>query len=128
MTLIINPGSGPVHIDGPGWTNTYGTALVNARRWLDTMKERGFRDVVMLPTSAAPTDGRWTFTFRHNLTRAEVTLEIDGIDNMAAFEKQHIFGTRTYWNGSSCSEPSLDDFAAEGFEKVVTFRHEGARN
>jgi hypothetical protein len=120
MTLIINPGSrlGP---DGDGWTNTYETAREKAAKWLATMHEKGMTDVELLP-DAREAEQRWVFTFRHAITGVEVTLVIDGIDDVDAYCERHVFAPRTYWADSSLSEPDLDDFAADGFEPVRTYR------
>jgi hypothetical protein len=64
------------------------------------------------------------FTFRHAVTGTTVELEMHGIDNLQAYEDDHLFAARVYWNGSSLSEPELDDFAAPGFVAVHTFRAE----
>ena len=120
MTLIINPGSrlGP---DGDGWTNTYETAHKKAVEWLATMYEKGMTDVALLP-DVRETEHRWVFTFRHAVTGVDVTLQIDGIDNVDTYCERYTFTPRAYWNGSSLSEPDLDDFAANGFEPVRTYR------
>jgi hypothetical protein len=52
-------------------------------------------------------------------------LEHHGIDDLQAYEKQHIFTPRVYWDGSSCANPKIEDFAAEGFEPVITYRVAG---
>src|ERR1035441_7477049 len=102
MTMIINPGS---HIGGPGegWTNTVETARATAVYWLSTMRATGMTDVGLLD-GETEREGRWVFTFRHAITGTTVELEIHGIDNVAAYEKKHIFAPRAYWNGSSTSE------------------------
>lgn len=119
MTAFINPGS---RIGGQpdGWTNTVEQAVLNARAWLDRMRKEGFTDIEI--GEPGPEDqGRWPFVFRHTVTGVEVTLETHGISDPTAYEKQHIFAPRVYWNGSSSAEPDLDDFAAPGFAKTMTF-------
>ena len=120
--LIINPGS---HIGEPGegWTNTCETARAEAGRWLARMHAEGMTDVVLLDGSEER-EGRWLFTVRHAITRATATLETHGIDDVGAYEKQHLFAPRVYWNGSSCSNPELENFAAPGFVAVRTFKRE----
>ncbi|SHQ64280.1 Uncharacterised protein [Mycobacteroides abscessus subsp. bolletii] len=120
MGVLINPGS---HIDDAtvDWTNTYEKAQANANDWLDRMRSEGLTDVVMTGDEAEQ-DGRWTFTFTHQVTGVSVDLEIDGIDNMDAYRHKALFAPKIYWNGSSVGEPSLDDFAADGYEPVQTFR------
>jgi hypothetical protein len=125
MTTIMNAGSGAVPASGEGWTNTYETAREKAIGWHKRLThDDGMRDIVLLPDGdgrAAP-DGRWVFTFRHQVTGKEIDLEVDGVDHMDAYAKERLFTPRTYWNGSSTAEPDLEDFAVRGFEMVKTFR------
>jgi len=127
MTLIINPGSGPVAA-GTSWTNTVEGALAEARRWHDGMIRDGFgHDVELLPLdmhrqAASNAEGRWLFEFRHRVTGAVVELETHGIDNVDAYMKARVFAPRVYWNGSSSASPTLGDFAVSGF--VQTYRTE----
>ena len=125
MTILINPGSGPVTEQGEGWTNTYEGAIAEAERWHQRMVDDGFGHDVELLSQDDPIErgGRWVFHFRHRVTGVVVELETHGIDDMDAYMRRHIFGARVYWNGSSCSSPELDDWAAPGF--VQTFRAEG---
>lgn len=118
--LLINPGS---HIGEPGegWTNTCETARAEAERWLAEMHESGMADVELLDGSTER-EGRWTFTFRHKVTGTVVELETHGIDDVQAYERQHVFCPRIYWNGSSTANPKLEHFKAEGFEPVRTYR------
>lgn len=122
MTLIINAGSS-IGKPGDGWTNTYETARKNAGDWLDQMHAEGMTDVQLLDGSTE-SEGRWVFTFRHSVTGTTVKLETHGIDDVEAYERQHIFSPRIYWDGSSTSNPKLEDFAAPGFVAVRTFRRE----
>lgn len=122
MTMIVNPGSGPVEQDGEGWTNTYETARQKAIAWLKEMHTQGLRDVELLDGPTDQTDGRWVFTFRHTVTGKTVDFETHGIDDLDAYMRRRIFAPRVYWNGSSSGEPSLEDFEAPGFEPVRTFR------
>ena len=123
--IIINPGS-RIGEPGEGWTNTYETARGYAEHWLAQMHGEGMTDVELL-NGYAEHEGRWLFTFRHKITRVTATLEIHGIDNPAAYEKRHVFAPRVYWNGSSCSNPELENFAASGFTAVRTFKQEAGR-
>jgi hypothetical protein len=120
MTLIINPGS-RIGKPGNGWTNTAATALAHAKDWLTRMHAEGMADVELLD-GEIEREGRWTFTFRHAVTGKTVELEMHGIDDVPAYEREHIFAPRVYWNGSSTANPELDDFATPGFEVVRTFR------
>lgn len=124
MSLLINPGS---HIGEPGegWTNTYPTALATAQEWLSHMAAEGLSDVELLPSEDTPREGRWTFWFHHKVTDVAVALETHGIDDVDAYEKRHIFTPRVYWNGSSTGSPELENFRAEGFEPVQTYRRTG---
>lgn len=122
MTVLINPGS-RIGTPGQGWANTYETALASARQWLETMHAEGLTDVELLPsTPAEANDGRWRFQFRHKVTGTVVDLETHGIDRLDTYEKQHVCTPRVYWNGSSTSSPDLEDFAADGYVPLRTFR------
>lgn len=119
MSLIINPGS---RIGaGAAWTNTYEQARKSAEDLLVHLAREGHIDVTLLDEFEV-NEGRWVFSFRHNVTGKVVEFETHGIDDLDAYEKAHIFSPRVYWNGSSCSSPKLDDWDAEGFEPVKTFR------
>lgn len=121
MSIIINPGSGPVDEVGEGWSNSYFTALKTAKEWLERMERDGLRDIELLDRVVDDGDGRWEFRFRHKVTGVVVTLATHGIDDLDAYTKRHIFMPRVYWNGSSSSEPDLDDWKAPGFYAVKTF-------
>ncbi len=126
MTMITNPGSGPVATSGDGWTNDYAGAEANARRWHERMQADGIRDVELtLPGVPAPGfDGRWIFDFTHTVSGVVVQLEVHGLDDdeYRAYERKRVFGPRTYWNGSSSDSPEIEQFAAPGFEAVKTVR------
>jgi hypothetical protein len=118
--LIINAGS-DVGEPGDGWANTREEAVAEAGTWLTRMHDSGMTDVELLD-GAEERGGRWVFTFRHKVTEVTAELETPGIDNLEAYQRQHIFPPRVYWNGSSCSVPELEDFAAPGFVPVRTFK------
>jgi hypothetical protein len=121
MALIINPGSRVASPEYDGdWQNTEAKARERAQEWLCKMHAEGMTDVELLD-GTEPRDGRWLYTFRHKITGATAKLEIHGIDPIAAYEREHVFGARIYWNGSSCADPALEDFAAAGFTPVRTF-------
>lgn len=126
--VLINPGSGPVPTSGEGWTNTYEGAYGWATYWLGLIHEQAATDVVLLNPGTPSGDGRWTFRFRHPVTGVEVELVTHGIpfEQIPAYEKERLFAPRIYWNGSSCSEPVLQDWAADGFRAVRTFVEESA--
>ena len=123
MTIIINPGS---HIGEPGegWTNTVEIARDTAEDWLTTMRATGMTDVELLD-GETEREGRWVFTFRHAVTGTTVELDMHGIDNLQAYEDDHLFAPRVYWSGSSTSDPELEHFAAPGFVAVRTFKAMG---
>ena len=122
MNLIINPGSGDVGTQGEGWTNTRDQSKINAyEQFYKPMIEEGFTDITVKDTKQYR-EGRWVYEFTHDVTGKTIELEMHGIDNMEAYMKEHIFGTRIYWNGSSSSNPELEQFAEEGFVPVKTFR------
>lgn len=119
--LLINPGS-EIGTEQRGWTNTFEGAEAEAERWLKSMHEDdGMVDVELVRRCSTPHEGRWTFTYRHKVTGVEVKLDTHGIDNLDAYKDKNGFHPRVYWNGSSTSKPSIDDFAAPGFRKLVTF-------
>lgn len=118
--VLVNPGSGPVQ-SGEGWTNTRERAWQEAQRWHARMLADGLVDIVLLP-EVEEREGRWCYTFVHRVTETRVVLETHGIDDVEAYEKANVFAPRVYWNGSSCSAPCLDDWKAEGFAPVQTYR------
>jgi hypothetical protein len=122
MNVLINPGSGPVPGTGEGWTNTYEGAEIEAQRWFRQMCEDGITDVVLILPGRPADVGRWTFEFRHEVTRKVVELETHGVDNMDAYSKTRIFSPRVYWDGSSCGNPKIEDWAVDGFLVVKTFK------
>lgn len=124
--MIVNPGSRMAGNAGKGWTNTYEKAREVAERWLAQMHADGLTDIVLLD-GAEEYEGRWRFTFRHTVTGVEQVLETHGIDNLDAYERQYLFPPRIYWRGSSVADPSLEDFAADGFEPVKTYRPKPAQ-
>ena len=94
-------------------TATVEQAIVNAKKWLAKMVATGFCDIEMTGPTPGPA-GYWTFEFRHTVTGVVVNLEMHGeYEDSGAFP-------RVYWNGSSCSNPEIEQFAAPGFG--MTFR------
>lgn len=122
MRMIINPGSTIPVQSGKGWTNTEQGAHREAEKWLANMRSEGITDVELLPGCEPSGEGRWCFTFRHQISGVEVNLVTHGIDDIEAYGKERIFYPRVYWNDSSCAEPEVENFAAEGFEVVKTLR------
>lgn len=105
---------------GEGWSNTVETARETAARWLRQMHEEGMAEVVLLPGETVHSN-RWCFRFRHTVTGVEAGLEVHGINDLVAYEKQHIFTPKTYWCGSSVGNPKIEDFLAPGFRVHQTF-------
>lgn len=118
--LVVNAGS-HIRNAGLGWTNTYETAQHNARKWFNQMLDNGFIDIELIDTGIE-TEGRWSFTVRHTITGVEVDLDMHGVDDEKAFDKQNYARPRVYWNDSSCANPDLEDFAADGFKPARTYR------
>ncbi|MFI6302135.1 hypothetical protein ACIBCH_09705 [Amycolatopsis thailandensis] len=123
MTVFINPGS-QIGETGEGWTNTFVGAKAEAERWLSQMHNDGLREVELVAWDENENEGRWKFWFEHFVTKARVELATHGIDNYDAYMKGRVFGPRVYWNGSSCSMPTIEDFAAPGFRVLQTFQAE----
>lgn len=118
--VIINPGS-RIATEPGDWTNTREQAARYARKWFwDQMIRDGFRDIEFVDTGVER-EGRWVFEIRHTVTGRVVEIEQHGIDNLEAYRRRH-FEPRIYWNGSSSANPRIEDFAADGFEPVVTYR------
>jgi hypothetical protein len=118
--LITNAGS-RIADSGNGWTNTEASARQEAERWLAAMRGEGLTDIELVD-GAMPFENRWRFTYRHTVTGATATLETHGIDDAEAYQAENIFPPRVYWNGSSTAHPQLEDFAADGYEPVQTYR------
>lgn len=121
MALLINPGSqiGP---GTSGWSNSHETAKRYAYEWFfKPMTEQGFADIEVRDTGEERA-GRWVFEFTHTVTGVTIELETHGIDDLDAYQRDYIFDPRVYWNGSSGSNPSIEDFKASGFEPLLTYR------
>lgn len=119
MSVIINPGS-RIREGSAGWTNTRVQSLRNAYEWHHKMRDESFGHDIDMVDTGEHEDGRWRYVFRHKVTGVEVSLQIHGIDDMDAYLEQALFVPHVYWNGSSSSNPSIEDFAAPGF--VATYR------
>lgn len=114
MSLIVNPGSGGIPAEGNGWTNTSKVANKKATEWWSRMRDDQID--VIITDWIAEDDGRFKFTFKHNVTGVEATLRIDGIDDLDAYKADgYIFSPRAYWNDCSSSEPKHEDFLKEGY-------------
>lgn len=121
-------GAQPVPAAGRGWTNAYPAAEGRARAWHAGIGAAGIRDVDLeLPGRAVPGDGRWRFAFRHRITGVRVHLDVHGVDDVDAFRRELSpagLEPRAYWEGEGTG-PDPDDWAADGFEAVKTFRPAG---
>lgn len=125
MSVLINPGSGPVAETGDGWTNSYEGALAEAQQWLSRIHADGMEDVkLVLPCSCrADVDGgRWSFGFYHPVSGVVVVLQTHGVSDVDAYMKERIFPPRVYWNGSSSAEPKVEDWLHPGYQVVKTLR------
>lgn len=110
----------PVALINPGSRVERGTlsqALRNARGWHETLTEAGISGVSLDPEPVRFEDGRWTFAFRHDVTGVECHLTIDGLT--AEQKRRLLFWPKVYWKGSSCSEPELADWLADGFRIAI---------
>jgi hypothetical protein len=122
--VIINPGSRIPTNMGDGWTNTYDGAVKEAERWLSEIHGDHIEDVELVLPGTPSERGRWVFGFRHKVTGVTVSLETHGIDDWRAYEKQCVFSPKVYWNGSSCGQPQVEDWAAPGFVAIKTYKPE----
>ncbi|PWK81698.1 hypothetical protein C8D88_116109 [Lentzea atacamensis] len=122
--FIINPGSRIHASSGDGWTNTYEGAVKEAQRWLKELRDDHIADVELVLPGVPGEWGRWVFGFRHKVTGVTVSLETHGIDDWRAYEKQCVFSPKVYWNGSSCGQPQVEDWAAPAFTAIKTFRQD----
>lgn len=114
MKVIINPGS----------ENTGGTieqATVNAQEWLKSIHDEGFCEVQMKFKERYGT-GNFLFVFTHRITQKEAFLEIHGFTEEEC--KEFIFHPRVYWNGSSTSNPKIEDWLADGFKYRIEYYSE----
>jgi hypothetical protein len=123
VTVFINPGS-RIGTDAIGWTNTHAGAAEYSAEWMQRMSTEGFTDIEVTDTGRE-LNGRWVFEYRHSITGVVIELEHHGIDDLKAYEKQYIFTPRVYWGGSSCGDPRIEDFSADGFAPVITYRVAG---
>lgn len=121
--ILINPGSGDIPDKGVGWTNTLEQSAIHCKNWfVKPMRKEGLVDIRVKLESKDSVDGRWTYTFTHKITGISLELDIHGIDNLEAYQKENIFSPRVYWNGSSDATPILEDFSKDGFEPVMTYK------
>ncbi|MEZ4908988.1 MAG: hypothetical protein R2771_15420 [Saprospiraceae bacterium] len=106
MGIIINAGS-----ENKG--GIYEQAEINAKEWLKSIYDEGFKDVEMKFIESHK-DGDWLFYFIHFITKKVATLEIHGFTEEEC--KQFVFHPRVYWNGSSTSNPKIEDWLSVGFK------------
>ena len=106
MKMIINPGS----------EITKGDLIVaadNAVKWLSTMILNGICDVQVNLEGKELNDNRWRFDFKHKITGVIKELDMHGFTEDEI--KLMTFPPRTYWDGSSCVEPTNEDFLKTGY-------------
>lgn len=110
MSIIINPGRSTVG-------GTYEDARKEAKRLLLCMEEDGITDITLLDEYEEH-NGRFIFTYQHNVTKKTGTWDITGLEGNYK-EKGFIFQPRIYWNGSSCANPTWEDFLTPEYELTV---------
>ena len=108
--IIINPGS---EIKG----GTLEQATKNANKWLKSIHDGGFREVVM--EFEKECNGMFVYKFTHKVTNAISILEIHGFteDECSAF----IFRPRVYWNGSSTANCGIADWLTDEYTYKIVF-------
>lgn len=111
MGIIINAGS-----ENKG--GTFEQAEMNAKEWLKSIHDEGFNEIEMKFIERQK-DGDWLFHFTHLVTKKVATLEIHGFTKEEC--KQFMFHPRVYWNGSSTSDPKIEDWLCDGFKFRIEF-------
>ena len=103
---------------------TFKQAKRNAAKWLVEILNDGFLEVSM-SEGRELRDGNFEFIFTHVITKKANTLIIHGY----TFKKANTFILipRTYWNGSSTKEPSVEDWKAHGFKHRIIYETENKR-
>lgn len=109
--MIINPGS-----ENRGGTKEQ--AHINAEGWLKSIDKNGFPEVEMSFVEQV-NGGNFLFNFTHQVTGKVATLEIHGFTPEEC--EEFIFGPRVYWNGSSCSDPKIEDWLEDGFDYRIQY-------
>ena len=114
MIIMFNAGS--ENIGG-----TFEQAKNNAKMWLKSIHNDGFKEVVMSFDKVE--DGNYIFNFTHLVTGVKSYLRIHGFTNEEY--QQFKYPPRTYWNGCSVSEPCAEDWLTNDFNyKVVYYKKE----
>lgn len=111
MNIIINPGSG----------NTGGTfeqAKLYAEELLKDIHMKGILEVEMSFVEQCE-DGNFEFNFKHTVTGKVVSFETHGFTEEEC--EKFLFYPRTYWNGSSCRSPKIEDWLDEGFKYRIEY-------
>lgn len=112
MNVIINPGSGALT------EGTIEQAWDNARLFFSAMQEDHIWDMILVGEPESDGKGRWKFTFEHSVTKVQKVLDVHGL-NYETQKEDYLFWPRTYWDGSSCSTPKVQDFLAPGFRIAI---------
>lgn len=111
MGIIINPGS-----ENKG--GTLKQAKINAEEWLKCVHDEGFLEVEMEYIEQYK-DGNFLFNFKHNITKKVATLEIHGFTKEEC--QKFRFHPRVYWNGSSTSDPEIENWLTDEFTYRIEF-------
>ena len=109
--MIINAGS-----ENKG--GTFEEALKSARVWLSSV-QREFPEVTMTTHENRLGDGDWNFVFTHQVTGVSVDLDIHGFTDEEC--EKFTFHPRVYWNGSSTSDPKIDDWLTDDYKYRIVF-------
>jgi len=110
--MIINPGS-----ENKG--GTFKQALINAKEWLVNINKE-FPEVEMTTNEDKFYNGDWNFKFIHKITGKIVELQIHGFTKEEC--KLFTFNPRVYWNGSSTSEPDINDWLTDDYTYRVVYK------
>lgn len=111
MGMIINAGS-----ENKG--GTVEESLVIANEYLEQLHSNGFVDVELMP-EVEVRDGLWCYTFRHAVTGKTATLDTHGFTEDECHK--FMFRPRIYWNGSSSSEPTIEDWLTNEYSYKIAY-------
>jgi hypothetical protein len=111
IMVIINPGS-----ENKG--GTFAQALINAAEWLESIHNEGFTEVEMSFVKRHK-DGDWQFNFTHKVTGKVAILKIHGFTKEQ--RKSFVFNPRVYWNGSSTSDPKIEDWLTDDYTYRIIY-------
>lgn len=109
--IIINPGS-----ENKG--GTFEQALKTAYGWLECIVKE-YPEVKMTTHEDRIDGGDWVFKFTHGVTGKTVALETHGFTEEQC--QKFIFSPRVYWNGSSTSDPKIEDWLADDYTYRILY-------